>query len=133
MRIERGNCVKEIGPRIRKVRLALGYSQERMAALLGVTRSSYCRYESGKAFLGPSGLEKLSSNSNVSLDWLLSGEGNMFLKENDNLTGGTVVKDLKTDMRDMLCLMHKMPMIRSKVLSFYYEFKKDRPDIFVND
>jgi transcriptional regulator with XRE-family HTH domain len=113
--------------------MKLDYSQERMAELFGVTRSSYCRYESGKAFPGPSGLEKLASSFNVSLDWLVSGKGRMFTKENGRSNGGMEMRDLKPDMRDMVGLMHKMPLIRFKVLSFYYEFKKDHPDVFVND
>jgi len=133
MRTERGNFVKEIGPRIKRVRQTLDYSQERMATLFGVTRSSYCRYESGKAFPGPSGLEILASSFHVSLDWLVSGVGRMFTNENGRSAGRTTVRELKPDMRDMVCLMHKMPLIRFKILSFYYEFRKDHPDVFVND
>ena len=133
MRTERGNFVKEIGPRIKRVRQTLDYSQERMATLFGVTRSSYCRYESGKAFPGPSGLGILASSFHVSLDWLVSGVGRMFTNENGRSAGRTTVRELKPDMRDMVCLMHKMPLIRFKILSFYYEFRKDHPDVFVND
>lgn len=130
MRTERGNFLKEIGPRIKQVRLTLDYSQERMASVLGVTRSSYCRYESGKAFPGSLGMEKLASGLNVSLDWLMSGAGDMFCKNGSDTDDGPLFTNLRTDMRHMVTLMHKMPMIRSKVLSFYYELKREYPDIF---
>ncbi len=127
---KRNSVLKEVGPRLKRVRETMEYSQERMAALFGVTRSTYCRYEAGNAFPGASGLELLVSYFNVSPDWLMTGIGEMYLQEDEQSPANLQLEDLKPDVQGMVKVMKKMPLICFEVLSFYYAFKLDNPHVF---
>lgn len=61
------------GERLKKCRTSKGYSQERVADFLGITRQGYGKYEIGKAEPDLKTLTKLSNILGVSTDFLLKG------------------------------------------------------------
>jgi transcriptional regulator with XRE-family HTH domain len=73
---------KEIGLRLRQVRKEMGYTQGELAQLLKVNRSHLSRLERGEKSLPPPVLYLLSDNFHVSLDWLITGLGEIFKKKN---------------------------------------------------
>lgn len=66
----------EIGKRILKVRATLGYAQKDLAEKLGVPYHRIRDYENGSAGISTELLQLLSSLG-ISLNWLITGEGNM--------------------------------------------------------
>lgn len=62
----------EIGKRMRSVRKEKGWSQARVAQVLGCTRVTYTRVELGQAELTVTELEFLALNWGVSLKTLLA-------------------------------------------------------------
>lgn len=68
----------DIGQRITSLRKAKGYSQEELAKLIGITRSSLSRIEHGITSLDVLDLQELSHALAFSLDDFLSAEFNIF-------------------------------------------------------
>jgi len=116
---------KEIGARMRKIRKTLIYTQEKMVSHFDIGRANYSRIEKGEVLPGATILNVLKTEFNVSLDWLITSQGKMFLKEKDK----KVDKD-KVDMgnyaeetRELLTYMEKVPMVKHAVLSYFIEYK----------
>lgn len=69
-----------MGNRVKEMRLALGLSQEEIAQRLGVTRGAISRIETGTTNLTPAMARSLCREFSVNEDWLLNGNGDMFLE-----------------------------------------------------
>lgn len=67
----------EVAGRIRAIRKALDLSRPRIAEKLGCSPMSWKAYEQGKSWPGGRILSDLRSLG-VSIDWLLTGQGQMF-------------------------------------------------------
>jgi len=68
-----------LASRLKDIRIALKLTQEQFSDELGISNPTIVRYEAGSS---PSVdvLIKLNENYNVNLNWLVSGQGNMFVK-----------------------------------------------------
>jgi phage repressor protein C with HTH and peptisase S24 domain len=66
-----------LSERLKMLRQHAGFSQTRVADLLGIRQASYNAYESGNAQIGPEKLQLLHHHTQVNLHWLLTGEGEM--------------------------------------------------------
>ena len=116
---------KEIGSRMRKIRKTLSYTQEKMVSHFDIGRANYSRIEKGEVLPGATILSVLKTKFNVSLDWLITNQGKMFLKEKDK----NVDKD-KVDMgkyaeetRELLSYMEKVPMVKHAILSYFIQYR----------
>ena len=69
-----------MGNRVKELRLALGLSQDEIGRRLGVTRGAISRIETGNTNLTPAMARSLCREFSVSEDWLLNGNGKMFLE-----------------------------------------------------
>lgn len=67
-----------IGYRLAEVRKSFRFTKKDMGELLGIHPNNYPRLESGEGKLTPEMLIALKSKG-VNIDWLISGEGSMFL------------------------------------------------------
>ena len=67
-----------IGERIKIIREWHGWNQKELAALIGVSVSAISRCEGGSTGMSDTVKTKLRKISGVSLDWLITGEGEMF-------------------------------------------------------
>lgn len=56
---------------LRKARLALGYTQQQIADIMGITKSTYCGYETGKRQPDVKKIKQLAKILNTSGDTLL--------------------------------------------------------------
>ena len=70
-------CFEE---RLKYLRSELGLSQTDMAKLMGVSLRVYHRYEKGEQKPSYEKLIPLVKKFNVNINWLLTGEGEMFIK-----------------------------------------------------
>jgi len=69
--------------RLRLLRLELGMTQIDFSRQLDVSQSNYSKYEKGIVEPPYSFVTKIKSLSDINFDWLLTGEGSMFLEEED--------------------------------------------------
>lgn len=68
----------DIGKRIKELRKRLGLSQREFAEKIGRALNSVQRYENGSRTPDESTIRLISQTFGVSLDWLKTGEGEMF-------------------------------------------------------
>ncbi|MBI3584240.1 MAG: helix-turn-helix transcriptional regulator [Nitrospinae bacterium] len=69
---------KNIGDRIKQVRKAQHLTQQAFARILGITQGFYTGIETGKYSTSNEILTCITSNFNINLNWLLTGEGEMY-------------------------------------------------------
>jgi SOS-response transcriptional repressor LexA len=70
----------EIGDRLREIRKALGITQSELAQQNNITQSAVAGYETGKRELPIGFAQWIAERHNISMDWLLTGKGEMFLR-----------------------------------------------------
>lgn len=63
-----------LGDRLKKARLDCGLTQQQVADLLGIDRSSYTYYETGKSNVSTQTLKLLAVIFGISFDWLAHEE-----------------------------------------------------------
>ena len=63
---------QRVGQNLRMLRLLSGYNQERIAEVLGISRSTYSAYETCKMVPGIYLLFQLATFYQISSEWILS-------------------------------------------------------------
>jgi transcriptional regulator with XRE-family HTH domain len=125
--MERRKSVRAISGKFKNVREMLRISPDNMAARMGVTRSSYNKYEYGGAFPSPIGLKTLANDFDISLDWLIADKGPVIYKEKTGLTAD--MADVKNDVKSLLADMERIPLLRYEVLAHYHKFILEHKDL----
>jgi transcriptional regulator with XRE-family HTH domain len=126
---------QEISTRFRRMRKALGRTQDHIADRLGVIRQTYSRYETGKLVPGISTMELLAKRFNISLDWLLVNRGPVFYQEKTKAPPpGPQPKaapptEIPKEEQELLDHMARIPMLRHKMLLFFQEFKLEHKEL----
>lgn len=120
---------KEIGLRMRKIRKTLGFTQVKMVSFFEIGRANYSRIEKGEIFPSPTILHTLCKKFNISLDWLIANEGQMFLMEKQDS-----IKILKSgkygqEVNDLLFHIEKVPMVRHAMMGYFLEYKQKNQGI----
>lgn len=88
--------IKEIGERLKTLRVERNESLEDVARITGVSKSLLSRYERGLIDPGLKALSKLSKYYSVSLDWLFGfAESRDPISINDPLSGLTDEKKIE--------------------------------------
>ena len=72
--------------RLKTLRIELGYKQGEFAQLVGLKQGSYSDIERGKNAINLKILGFLAKNYNVNANWLILGDGEIYLKKEKNLT-----------------------------------------------
>lgn len=118
---------KEIGTRMRQVRKALGFTQNKIVSYFEIGRANYSRIEKGEIFPGAVILSRISTQFNVSLDWMITGVGDMFVEDPSDLENQDPnfvdIGKYPEETRDLLLYMDRVPMIKHAVLGFFIEYK----------
>lgn len=71
--------------RLAQIRAALGISQEEMGRRIGVSRFCISNYEAGTRGINERAARQICQEFGVDPGWLATGEGQMFVEENDVL------------------------------------------------
>ena len=71
--------------RLKSFRIALGYDQLSMGKILGVKQNSYSQIENGRRQLTENHIRLMEERANLNKDWLLTGEGSMFIVQSDEI------------------------------------------------
>jgi transcriptional regulator with XRE-family HTH domain len=116
---------KEIGMRVRSIRKTLGYTQDQIVSFFEIGRANYSRIEKGEIFPTPTILNTLCNEFHVSLDWLITNEGEMFLPRKQKKYGKKAIDfdESSEDISDLLFHMEKIPMIKHAILGYFLEYK----------
>ena len=77
---------KKIGLQFRELRKQLGLTQKEMARIVGVTPAAISDFEAGKSSPSANLCAVLAKKFKVNLNWLLTGEGEMFVEDTKGLT-----------------------------------------------
>lgn len=114
-----------IGKRLNQARKKIGLNQGEFGEHLGCGRSNISQIENGLFFPTSSLLAELKSKFNVSLDWLFSGEGSMFIEEKEKNIELLDFKEYSNDIKTMLQEMKNSRSIMHRVLAEFFEIKLD--------
>ena len=118
---------KDVGMRLRKIRKALGFTQNKMVSYFEIGRANYSRIEKGEIFPGAAILNVLRSQLNVSLDWLIANKGDMFIRDASMQANGNSqtinLGDYSDEIKDLLIHLEKVPMVKHAVLGYFIEYK----------
>lgn len=88
---------------LKKARMEIGYTQQQIADLMGITKSTYCGYETGKRQPDVLKIKQLASILNTSGDVLL--ETNFINKENNSPKSEIIKKLEKMSDREVEAVM----------------------------
>lgn len=75
----------EVSDRVREIRKSLGYSQKEFADLLGIGQSTLAMMEVSKRPISERHVKTICSIFSVNEHWLRTGEGNMFVDDDEML------------------------------------------------
>jgi putative transcriptional regulator len=120
----------EFGERLRQIRYHFGYSQDRMAASMGLSKLTYAKIERAVSLPSLQTLFVLKNQFEISVEWFLFNQGTMLLKDRDMKKAEKLVENaLSPDVEEMLFLMRQIPVLRHSVLCHFENFKIDRKDL----
>lgn len=120
---------KKIGTKIRKVRESLGLTQVQMVENFNIGRANYSRIEKGEIFPNAEILHTLKTEFNVSLDWLISGEGQMYPPKKKDLKKELGLGKCGREMDELIYLIANIPMVKHAVLGHFLEYKMKNVDL----
>ena len=120
----------EIGRRLKQVREHHNFPQFKMAELLFTSRSMYQKYESGFSSIPVSVMANCTLEMDVSLNWLITGKGDIFMNSNDQLTT-RIEETYFKEAGELLYYMENNPLIRHSVLAHFQKLKNE-PGVLVN-
>ncbi len=114
---------KAIGGRLKKLRKNLGLTQAEMVTNFNIGRANYSRIEKGEVFPNVSILFTLKRKFNVSLDWLIGAEGEMYLTDGKGQEFRSDISQCDKEIEDLFFHFENFPMVKHAVLSFFLEYK----------
>ena len=76
--------MKNLNARIKNLRKQLNLSQEEFAANLNITKQAVSNMETGKSAPSPIVLYKMHTKMDINLNYVIAGDGDIFLSEKNN-------------------------------------------------
>jgi len=120
---------KTIGTKIRQLRESLGFTQVQMVESFDIGRANYSRIEKGEIFPNAEILHTLKTEFNVSLDWLITGEGRMHPPQKNNLKKALGLAKCGREMDELIYHIANVPMIKHAVLGHFLEYKMKNDEL----
>lgn len=84
----------KLSNRVKQVRITLNLNQSEFSSSLGVDQAYVSQLENGKASIRSKMILALSKKYKISIDWLLTGAGTMFINLNDKQALNAIEKML---------------------------------------
>lgn len=117
--------------RLTEVRKKLKISQTELANLLNCSQPNISDYEKGKIALPISALSIISKTYNVSMEWLVDGEGEMFKQNNpvikvqpDAITKSQLEQELLACQKELLQLRKQNTLLKTENQELNAEIKE---------
>lgn len=126
---EKEKSKKEIGGRLRKLRKHLKLNQGELAVHIEIGRADLSSTERGRIYPTVYVLYLLKKKFNVSLNWILFNEGEMFYTPPVKRRKNSGLNPLNEELHDLFYHIETIPMVRHAVLSFFFEFKVKNQDL----
>lgn len=76
-------------------------NQSEMAAAFNISKQTISDYERGRTFPKTDILEKLATEYNINLNWLIAGQGNMLLSDNDKISSNELIQQLQDRVKEL--------------------------------
>jgi transcriptional regulator with XRE-family HTH domain len=124
MIIEDRELKRQMGERFRQARQHIGLSQLELGNLLGLTQSNIARIEGGRVFPRLSVCHYLRQNYTIGLNWLITGEGEMVLKDED-VAKKMDFGEYESEVRNMVYYLAQVPELRYPVIKLFVDYKLD--------
>lgn len=109
--------VEGVADRLKALRSELSVTQKKFAELLSCSQGKVSDYESGKLSVSNSDLSIIANSYNVNLNWLITGEGEMF--NNVRAREGALSKFIR------------LPVVGDIAAGFPIEVVQDEPTEFI--
>jgi transcriptional regulator with XRE-family HTH domain len=121
----------EVGSRLKEIRQRLKMTQAQWGEKLGISGSAVAKHENGITFPTSKMLNILSSQYNVSMDYLLCGRGTLFHENQDNSNSNRLKNIVKGDieLEELFSLVSSMSWVRHAVLSYFQRFKLENREL----
>ncbi|MCP4218113.1 MAG: bacteriophage CI repressor, partial [bacterium] len=130
-----------VSKRLEMLRNHLGLDTKTMAAKMSIAVRTY--RSNGKGDYSPSAesLATLAKTTPVSLNWLLTGKGDMFLRDVEAETQqalqaerAAIETQTNTDsflreIEEMKRLMQQVPIVKYQVMAYYQQVKEEQKEI----
>jgi transcriptional regulator with XRE-family HTH domain len=147
MEFKRGSLLAQIGGRMKKLREQFNLSQGVMARKFNLSNSGYFKNETGNTFPGVRTLYRLSTEHDISMDWLLFGKGPQYYKGKEReveleqvveqLKKELVKKeeaknaaiDMKPEIRELLEYMARIPLLYHELLVHFENFRVEKKEL----
>lgn len=104
--------------RLKQIRLHTGLNQREYAEKIEVNLSNYRSYEQGIRRIYPETLVKINQFTNVNLHWLLTGEGEMIISDNQ-------IIDIDSDTRKILKSINSDRILKAVLYNLLFESPND--------
>jgi transcriptional regulator with XRE-family HTH domain len=122
--------IEVYGKKLLQLRKHFDYTQEKMAATMKITLSSYKKNELGQHLMSTPGLMALHHRLGISLEWFLFNRGEMFWKTKETVSVEKQVLDPFTlELNEMISLMKGIPIIHHRVMLYFQELKLEHKDL----
>ena len=108
----------QIGLKIKTLRTGKRLSQQELAKQLNIDRTTLSKIETGENFPAAGILVEIKRIFSISIDWLLTGNGQGPMESNDK------------DINELLTTLQENRIVKHAVLGFFYEYKADNPKFF---
>jgi transcriptional regulator with XRE-family HTH domain len=111
--------IEAYGKKLLQLRKYFNFTQEKMAAIMKITLSSYKKNEMGKHLMSTSSLIALHNWLGISLEWFLFDRGEMSWKPTETVSAEKQVSDPFTmELDEMISLMKGIPLMNG-VLGYW--------------
>jgi len=121
----------EVGLRLKELRRKLKMTQAQLGEKLGIKGTTLAKHENGICYPTGKMLNILSSQYNVSMDYLLCGQGTLFHENKDNSNSNRLKNIIKGDieLEKLFSLVSSKSWVRHAVLSFFQRFKPENREL----
>lgn len=115
--------LKEIGKRLQDIRKNLGLLQKDFAKELEISSSSLCDIEAGNLKPRFELIYSITRKFKVNILYLLHGEGDMFMPEEEELFSRSDVLEKHRDwFKEFIYHFENSPMVRYAMMSYYFSY-----------